>query len=489
MPSGTRFSALFLALFLVAACAPCARAQEKPAPVPDSSQPQLTRRSANAPKPDAPQSVALSVPKGAALEVVLDKEVRVKKVGEQVHGRVAEPVYAFDKLVIPVGTEVTGKITELHGVSAGARTQDGLNAEFTPPRKVQLEFDDVVLAGGRHVPVETTMVQGTGATISLVSATDREKKNKVRDAASQKVKEAKEEAKRNWNDAMKQVHEPGRIHRLWRYAEMQLPFHPQYIPAGTVYLAELNAPLDFGSEPLKPEMAALLDEPPPAGSLVHARLMTALSSATTQKGEVVEAVLTQPLFDGDRLILPQGSRLKGTVGQVRPARRFARNGLLRMVFHEVALPDGVEQKVTASLEGVQANKGQDVTLDSEGGAGANSPKTRYLSTGISVGLAVVSAGSDRDAPQGDVAGNTSNRVAGGAGGFKLVGIAVGVFVHSQPLGMAMGAYGASVSVYDHFLARGRDLVFPKYTAMNVAIGPPMNGAGTGTNESSEPVKH
>jgi type IV secretory pathway VirB10-like protein len=487
MPSGAKLSALFPALILAAACPPCLTAQEKPAvpPVDSSSQPQLTRRSANAPKADAPQRVALSVPKGSALEVVLDKEVRVRKVGERVHGRVAEPVYAFDKLVIPVGTEVAGKITELHGVSAGARTLDGLNAEFSPPRKVQVEFDDIVLASGRHVPVETTMVQGTGATIGLVSAADREKKNKVRDAASQKVKEAKEEAKRNWNDAMKQAHEPGRIHRLRRWAEMQLPFHPQYIPVGTVYLAELNAPLDFGSEPLKPELATSLNEPPPAGSLVHARLMTALSSATTQKGEAVEAVLTQPLFDGDRLILPQGSRLRGSVGQVRPARRFARNGLLRMVFHEVALPDGVEQKVNASLEGVQTNKGQDVTLDSEGGAEANSPKTRYLSTGISVGLAVVSAGTDRDAPQGDVAGNTSNRVAGGAGGFKLVGIAVGIFVHSQPLGMAMGAYGASVSVYDHFLARGRDLVFPKYTAMNVAIGPPM----AGTNESSEPVKH
>ena len=61
-------------------------------------------------------------------------------------------------------------------------------------------------------------------------------------------------------------------------------------------------------------------------------------------------------------------------------------------------------------------------------------------------------------------------MAGGAGGFKLVGIAMGAFVHSQPLGMAMGAYGASMSVYSHFIARGRELVFPKNTAMEVSIG-------------------
>ena len=39
----------------------------------------------------------------------------------------------------------------------------------------------------------------------------------------------------------------------------------------------------------------------------------------------------------------------------------------------------------------------------------------------------------------------------------------------------MGTYGASMSVYSHFLARGRDLVFPKNTAMEVAIGPRPSG--------------
>jgi hypothetical protein len=36
--------------------------------------------------------------------------------------------------------------------------------------------------------------------------------------------------------------------------------------------------------------------------------------------------------------------------------------------------------------------------------------------------------------------------------------------------MAMGAYGASISIYSHFIARGRELEFPKNTAMDVVIG-------------------
>jgi hypothetical protein len=461
---------LISAVFLTWMFANSVQAQDGVSPCSTASNPILIHRPVAPMNASTNETIPLTVPKGTAVQVVLDQEIRIQKVGQSVHGRVAEPVYAFDKLVVPVGTKVTGQITQLEGVSGGKRTLDALNADFTPPRKVQIEFDDLELIDGRHIPIHTTVTPGSGQVIQFVTAADGEKKKGVKSAASEKADQAKEEAKRQWDAAMKQAHEPGKMRKIRRYAVAQLPVHPQYIDAGTVYFAELEQPLDFGTEPLTPVIAASLNTPPPPGSSVHVQLMTGLSSATAQKGEEVEAVLSQPLFDGNRLVLPQGSRLKGSVVQVRPARRLSRNGQLRMVFHELVLPDGIEQKVEASLEGVQSGKGQDVKLDSEGGAEANSPKTRYLATGISVALAFASSHGDSDARDGDVGGNSSNRVAGGAGGFKLVGIAMGAFVHSQPLGMAMGAYGASMSVYSHFIARGRDLVFPKNTAMEIAIG-------------------
>jgi hypothetical protein len=429
-------------------------------------------------------TIPLSVPKGTAIQVVLLEELRIQKVGQSVQGRVAEPIYAFDKLVVPVGTEVTGQISQLQNVSGGKRTLDALNADFTPSRKVQIEFSDLQLPDGRHIPIHTTVTPGSGQVIQFVTNSP-DKKKTVKDTASEKAEQAKEDAKRQWDAAMKQVHEPGKLHKIERYAVAQLPVHPQYIDAGTVYFAELEEPLDFGTEPLTPEMAASLTAAPPPGSSVHVRLLTALSSASAQQGQDVEAVLSQPLFGGNRVVLPQGSRLKGSVVQVRPARRLSRNGQLRIVFHELVLPDGVEQKVETTLAGVQAGKGQDVKLDAEGGAEANTPKTRYLATGISVLLALASAHTDADARAGDVGGNTGNRAAGGVGGFKLVGLAMGVFVHSQPLGMAMGAYGASSSIYSHFIARGHELVFPKNTAMEVAIGPRPSAPSTNSPKPAD----
>jgi hypothetical protein len=464
MASGRLISVVFVAC----TCGGLVQAQDTGSGAVRPSDTVLIHRPVAPSKTSTSETIPLRVPKGTAVQVVLDNEVKIGEVGQPIHGRVAEPVYAFDKLVVPVGSEVQGQITQLEAVSGRKRTLDALNADFTPSRKVQIEFDDLELADGRYIPIHTAVTPGSGQVIKFVTA-EGEKKG-VKDAASEKAEQAKQEAKRQWDIAMKQVREPGKMHKIRRYALAQLPAHPQYIDAGSVYFAELEEPIDFGTEPLSPETAASIDSPPPPGSTVHVRLTKELNSATAQKGQEVEAVLSQPLFDGNHLVLPQGSRLKGSVVQVRPARRLNRNGQLRMAFRQIVLPDGIEQKVEASLEGVQSDKKQDVKLDSEGGAEANSPKTRYLETGISVALALASSQTDRDARDGDVNGNTSNRVAGGAGGFKLVGVGLGLFVHSQPLGMAMGAYGASMSIYTHFIARGREVVFPKNTAMEISIG-------------------
>jgi len=422
----------------------------------------------------APQSIALNLPRGTPLQVALDQEVRIRKVGQPIHARIVEPVYAFDRIVIPVGSEVTGEVKKIGAISGGKRTLAALDADFTPLRTVEVGFDNLRLADGRQFPLQTKVAPGSGQVIRFVAAAEgKDGKKGVRDAASQKTKEAKERARQEWDNAMSQLRTPGRVHRLKRYVEAQLPVHAQYIPAGTVYFAELDQPLDFGTEVITPEMASSMGGAVPPGSLVHARLITPLSSATAQKGEDVEALLSQPLMDGNHhMILPQGSRLKGTVRQAQPAHRMKKNGQLRITFQQLIPPDGMQQKVEATLEGVQSGKDGHVKLDSEGGAEATTPKTRYLATALSLSLAAASMRTDEDAGRGasQAGGATGSRVAGGASGFRLAGMAVGLLVHSRALGYTMGAYGAGMSLYSNFIARGGEVVFPKNTAMEIGIG-------------------
>jgi hypothetical protein len=404
------------------------------------------------------RTIAMTVPDGTPIQIALDKEVRVRKIGQPITGRVMQPVYVFDHLVIPVGTAATGRISAIYPVAGRARTLDALNANFTPAHKLGVVFDALILPDGRHIPLHANVVPGSGQVVRLVTA-DQHKKNVVKDAAGQKM----DQARAQWNNAMKQVESPGRMHLVTRYAVAQLPAHPQYIDAGTLYFAELSEPLDFGSESVSSKTLSAVGTQPPPGSLVHAVLLTPLNSAKTLKSADVDAELSQPLFNQGSLILPAGTRLRGSVLQVRPARRLHRNGQLRIAFREVVLPDGAAQTVDTSLQGIQSGAADHAQLDAEGGAKATDSKMRYISTGTSVGLALIGSGGKNDV--GD-AGPT----AGGATGFKLIGLIVGIAFRSHNYGILMSAYGGGRSIYNNFLGRGRDIVFPKNTAMEIGFG-------------------
>jgi hypothetical protein len=419
---------------------------------------------ATEPQPTSPQpssephTIPMIVTNGTPLQIALDKEVRVRKVGEPITGRVVQPVYVFDRLVIPVGTMAIGKISSIEPVPGRTRTLSALNADFTPSRKLSVAFDELILPDGRHIALHATVVPGSGQVIRLVSA-DEHKKNVMKDAVAQKM----DQARAQWNNAVKQVESPGRMHLLTRYAVAQLPVHPQYIDAGTLYSAELSQPLEFGSESVSANTLSAIGTQPPPGSLVHAVLLTPLNSATTLKSADVEAELSQPLLDHGRLILPAGTRLRGSVLQVRPARRLGRNGQLRIVFREVILPNGAVQTVDTRLQGIQSDSADNARLDSEGGAKTTSSKTRYLSTGTSVGLALIGSGGRKDV--GD-----ASPTAGGATGFKLIGLIVGVAIRSHTYGIFMSAYGGGRSIYNNFLGIGRNIVFPKDTVMQIGFG-------------------
>jgi len=403
-----------------------------------------------APAPVLPKevrSIPLTVPAGTPLKVVLDQEVRIQKAGQLIHGKTAEPIYAFDKMLVPAGSDVNGKVAAIDPVSKKVRTLAALNADFSPDRRVRIEFDELVLKDGRHLPIRVLVAPGSSAVLRFVPASEKPqgKMSEGKEAAKGKLAQARQQIHDQIATVKEQIHAPNKVHRLQRLAMAQSPYHPQYMDQGTAFIADVQEPLSFGSEQLKAEMLTNIGTPPPSGSLVHAWLTTPLSSATSKKGDPVDAVISQPLVVSDHLFLPEGSHLKGSVLEVRPARRLGRNGQLRITFHQVVPPSGIEQEVEATLEGVDAAKGENLKLDSEGGAQVTTPKTRYLTTGIAVMLAASSAAPDEDRDGGG-GGSVGGGAARGASGFKLVGTLVGAFAHSRVVASGFGFYGAGMSV-------------------------------------------
>ena len=426
-----------------------------------------------APAVAPPVSIPLDLPQGTPLKITVDKEVRIRKVGQPVHGRVSEPVYAFDKLVIPAGTRAEGRITEISSIPGKARVLAAMNADFSPRRQVSITFDELQLADGQPLAIHTEVSPGSNGVLQLVPATARKpaRTEAAHNAVSRHIDETKQQLQSSIDMAKAEIHQPNKIHRLERLGLNQLPYRPQYIDAGTAFNAELQQPLTFGTESFAADALSSIGTAPTSPTVLHAELATPLSSVISKKDDTVEAVITQPVFSDNKLLFPAGSRIEGKVVQVRPARRLARNGLLRVEFRQIVPPNGVAQKIAASLDAVEVAQREHLVLDSEGGAQVVAPKTRYFSTALSMALAASSVSPEHDAAS-DLHGgaDTGSGAVTGASGFRLVGTFVGAFAHSRVLTSGLGFYGAGMSLYSHFLSRGREVIYPKDMSMLVGLG-------------------
>jgi hypothetical protein len=85
------------------------------------------------------------------------------------------------------------------------------------------------------------------------------------------------------------------------------------------------------------------------------------------------------------------------------------------------------------------------------------------------------------------ADKTGGQALGGANGFKVVGLVVGALARSRAFGIATGAYGAATSIYSHFIARGREVEFPKNTAMQIGIGTRVTTAAPPAPQEATPA--
>src|SRR5207247_6839760 len=77
----------------------------------------------------------------------------------------------------------------------------------------------------------------------------------------------------------------------------------------------------------------------PAGTGLDARLESSVKTGSSEVGDNVVAVVASSVRAAGKVVVPQGSTLKGRVETIQPATRDA-EGRVRLVFREIDLPDG-----------------------------------------------------------------------------------------------------------------------------------------------------
>jgi hypothetical protein len=419
----------------------------------------------------APQATIPVLDAGTTLQVQLPRSAPMKA-GTLLQANLLYPVFLDGKIILPKGTQVRGEVAALvpdHSVRLHAR----LHGDFTPFHQPQVRFDQVTLPTGLSLPFDAPVVSNGAPVIELSSAG---------------VQPHRSIFAKGWNEAksrtLQQVAfftEPGFGDRALQLLYHQLPYHPERIVAHTAWTFELAQPLTLPDTSKGPLEAQSSQNPAPNSPTgpevwsVNALLKNPVSSATSSVGEPVTALVVEPVYDRQHeLVVPQGSLLIGRVSIAKPAQSLGRNGKLRFSFQQIQFPQGAGKSVDSSLAGATTDKRQDLLIDAEGTV---SPKNKS-SVIVPLALTLLAGRAlDTDGNQTLQAGVASN-------GFGLVGRIIGTAAGSRELAAGIGYYAAALSIYENWLAPGRDVVFPLDTRIEIETSPlraPVLKASNGSN--------
>ena len=396
------------------------------------------------------KSATATLPAGLPLRIALDHRYATR-IGTQVQGHLTSPVYLVDHIVLPVDTPVYGVVIGRHAVQRGVRVNALLDGDFTPLAEPEILFERLQLPDGVQLEFSAPAIERNAVVVRMTATVSHTSL-----AARLKAE---------WNvrrrEAIGQCVSPGKSERLRQFAYHLLPYHPQDLWTGEQFDAELSQPMEV-SQPAgsaAPLPVVELGGGKPFG-VIEARLTRNLTSAKSPVGMTVEAVLSKPLFDQKRehVLLPEGTVLGGSVVESRPARMFARNGRLRFSFRRIELAENASS-VHGIVVAAEAAPGDNLAIDSEGGTRATTPH-RALGTLTLAVLAAASHGDDGGSPLNSAI--VSN-------GFGMIGRLVSTATGNRDVASGFAYYALAKSVYRRWIARGKDVSFPKNTRIQIDL--------------------
>lgn len=135
--------------------------------------------------------------------------------------------------------------------------------------------------------------------------------------------------------------------------------------AGTPNTAapDTNAAPNTNTSPSKDKATVVLL---PAGSSLHVRLQTTLTSKTNKSGDKFSGYVEQPVVVSGKEIVPVGSLVDGHVVMVKDSKRIKGVGQMRIVLDDITTERGDEFLLNGSLEEAQGSPCAKTASDSEG---------------------------------------------------------------------------------------------------------------------------
>ncbi len=177
----------------------------------------------------------------------------------------------------------------------------------------------------------------------------------------------------------------------------------------------------------------------PDGTVISVVLNSFLNSKSTQVGDSFYADVVYPIWLNQRLVIPKGSTIRGTVTEVVRPGRVKGKGRIAVRFDDILLPNGVKRTLNATFKGIHGPGSEKIDRKTE----------------------TVDAGSSK--------GQDTGTVVGTAGEGAIIGA-----LSAGGKGAAIGSgAGAAVGLATVLFSRGKDLLLEPGTQFDLELKQPL----------------
>jgi hypothetical protein len=388
---------------------------------------------------------AASATSGVYVKVQLDCPLKLSKLkpGDLVEGNLARDVYSSDRELFPAGSHVRLAVDHLE---KRRRTPDdhwpGVVKLFTPRHENYPIFKAATVSGAGGE---------TALKVSLISIS---RKREVH--AQTKKKKSGQHA-----DETGTI-EVSKSGGLYGPAKMAAPM--MVLEAFDV--ADVKPSTSADAYPFAPDLSSL--ETLPAGTACKILLLSDVSASKSKPGDLVQARLLEPVMLNSRVVLPAGTLIEGKVVKKTPPRWGSRAGSLALTFTGLTLPGGNVIPMAASLAGAELDRRSHTKIDSEGQLRGERPGMAWMAIniGVTAGLAKEVDDTTQLIIEAIVSSATDASTAGTA---RIVSSCIsGIYMVSR---------------------RGRDVVLPRFTEMDIALDRPLSVTRSVAAAGSAVVEH
>ena len=173
----------------------------------------------------------------------------------------------------------------------------------------------------------------------------------------------------------------------------------------------------------------------PAGTKVLLTLQSSINTKSARPGDGVYLMSAFPVIVGNRVLIPAGMYVQGTVDSVERHIRIKGHAKLNMHFTSMIFPNGTVIEIPGVVSGIPGSKGPHVK---DGGEG-----TVEQSGGVGDVIKSAGKGAEIGAGGGVIVGAVENHPFEGGGigaaGGALVGAAVSLFTHGNDIDIVSGS--------------------------------------------------